>query len=54
MTRNGVHIMAYLGGNTWIEADPGAGQVITVPVPVKDNPRFDTPMKIVRWSVLSQ
>ena len=54
VTSNGIHIMAYLGSNTWIEADPGVGRVITVPVPAKNNPWFDTPMKIVRWSVLSQ
>lgn len=54
VTTSGVHIMAYLGGNTWIEADPGVGRVISVPVPTKDNPWFDTSMKIVRWSVLSQ
>ena len=54
VTSSGVHIMAYLGNNTWIEADPGVGRVITVPVPAKDNSWFDTSMKIVRWSVLSK
>ena len=54
VTSSGVHIMAYLGNNTWIEADPGVGRVISVPVPVKDNSWFDTSMKIVRWSILSQ
>lgn len=54
VTSSGVHIMAYLGSNTWIEADPGVGRVISVPVPAKDNLWFDTSMKIVRWSVLSQ
>lgn len=54
ITRDGVHIMAYIGGNCWIEADPGVGRVITVSVPSDDNAWFRTPMKIVRWSVLSQ
>ncbi len=54
VTRRGIHIMAYLGDNLWIEADPGAGRVISVPVPANDNSWFDTSMKIVRWSVLSQ
>jgi hypothetical protein len=54
VTRDGVHIMAYLGDNTWIEADPGVGSVISVPVPVKDNLWFQGPMKIVRWSILAR
>jgi hypothetical protein len=53
VTRSGVHVMAYLGRDTWIEADPGVGRVISVPVPAKDNTWFDAPMKIVRWSHLS-
>ena len=54
VTSSGVHIMAYLGGNVWIEADPGVGRVISVPAPVPDNPWFDTSMKIVRWSILAK
>ncbi len=53
VTSGGSHIMAYIGNNTWIEADPGVGRVITVQVPSNDNPWFHTPMKIVRWSILS-
>jgi len=52
VTRNGVHVMAYLGEHRWIEADPGAGRVITVMAPSADNPWFKDPMKIVRWSLL--
>jgi cell wall-associated NlpC family hydrolase len=52
VTRNGIHIMAYLGNNRWIEADPGAGRVITVTAPSADNSWFETPMNIVRWSIL--
>lgn len=52
VTSNGIHIMAYLGENRWIEADPGAGRVITVRVPSRDNGWFDTPMRIVRWKKL--
>ena len=54
VTKSGVHIMAYLGENRWIEADPLAGRVITVQVPTTGNAWFDNPMKIVRWSVLSK
>lgn len=53
VTSSGVHVMAYLGNDTWIEADPGVGRVISVPVPAKDNSWFGSSMKIVRWSVLS-
>jgi len=53
VTRNGVHVMAYLGDSRWIEADPGVGRVITVHVPAEDNEWFRVPMSIVRWSVLS-
>ena len=52
VTANGVHIMAYLGDHRWIEADPGIGRVITVNAPSTDNPWFQSPMNIVRWSVL--
>ena len=52
VTMNGVHIMAFLGGNQWIEADPGAGRVIIVAAPA-DNNWFKTEMRLVRWRVLS-
>jgi hypothetical protein len=52
VTDNGVHVMAYLGGSRWIEADPGVGKVIVVSAPSPDNGWFRTPMKIVRWNVL--
>jgi len=52
VTQNGVHIMAYLGENVWIEADPGARKVIAVKAPSEDNEWFHGPMKIVRWNWL--
>ena len=52
VTRSGIHIMAYLGDNRWIEADPEVGSVITVTAPSGDNSWFQTPMNIVRWSIL--
>lgn len=51
VTSDGVHIMAYLGDNTWIEADPGLEQVVTVSVPSTDNVWFKLPMNIVRWKI---
>lgn len=52
VTKSGIHILAYLGDHQWIEADPGAGRVITVTAPSPDNPWFRGPMNIVRWSIL--
>jgi hypothetical protein len=54
VTANGLHIMAYLGENRWIEADPMAQRVLIVAVPSKDNVWFGPPMKIVRWNVFGQ
>lgn len=53
VTRDGLHIMAYLGDRQWIEADPTEGRVITVAAPTKDNIWFKVPMNLVRWSVLA-
>jgi hypothetical protein len=48
VTIDGVHVMAYLGSQTWIEADPNAHKVIQVALPT-DNPWFRTPVVFVRW-----
>lgn len=48
VTKSGVHTLAYLGGKTWIEADPNDMRVIRIQVPTK-NAWFNMPMKIVRW-----
>ena len=53
VTANGAHIMAYLGSNTWIEADPGLHKVISETAPANDNGWFQTRMNIVRWNILS-
>lgn len=50
---NGVHVMAYLGNQTWIEADPDLHRVVTVTIPT-DNPWFNTPAVVVRWNQLSE
>jgi hypothetical protein len=52
VTDNGVHIMAYLGDETWIESDPGKLQVIKVHAPSTTNGWFGVPIKILRWSLL--
>ena len=51
VTTNGVHVMAYLGSRTWIEADPGAHKVIEVALPT-ENQWFKTPVVFVRWKWL--
>ena len=52
VTTGGAHVMGYLGGNLWIEADPGIGRVIVESAPSADNSWFSTPMNIVRWNIL--
>jgi|GEM_PF-1091786 len=52
VTTSGAHVMAYLGGNQWIEADPSIGRVIIENAPSAQNPWFSTPMNIVRWNIL--
>lgn len=51
ITADGLHIMAFVGGKKWVEADPGAGQVVEVTVP-SDDQFFDMSMTLVRWRVL--
>jgi len=46
VTESGVHTLAYLGGQTWIEADPDAGRVLQAQVPSK-SPWFNEPVKIM-------
>jgi len=48
VTASGVHTLAYLGDKKWIEADPGAGRVITVRAE-DDNGWLKVPIEVVRW-----
>jgi len=48
VTASGVHVLAYLGGEKWIQADPGAMRVIVVEVP-GDNRWLQVPVHLVRW-----
>jgi hypothetical protein len=54
VTAGGVHIMAYKGSNTWIEADPGAKRVVVVTAPCRTNAWFTGPMQIMRWQILHE
>ena len=53
VTASGDHVMAYLGNKTWIAADPGEGKVTRFVIPELKNAYFSTPMRIVRWKILS-
>ena len=50
VTKSGVHTMAYLGGSTWVQADPEKGRVIEVKTPSTIG-WFRTPALIMKWSV---
>ena len=52
VTASGLHILAYVGDQCWIEADPHVGHVVTVAAPAPSNEWFTGPMKIVRWRLL--
>lgn len=53
VTQNGVHILAYLGDDNWIQADPGIGAVAILNGHAADNTWFDSPVTLHRWKVLS-
>jgi NlpC/P60 family len=52
-TADGLHILAYIGDKTWIEADPGDRKVIVVPTPERINYWFGVPVYILRWQQLA-
>lgn len=51
ITGDGIHVLAYLGGTTWIEADPQQHRVVIIDVPTKD-PWFSCRAQLVRWRQL--
>ncbi len=53
VTADGVHVMAFLGDNVWIAADPGQGRVIKLG-PRDRNPWLDAPVVVMTWRVLEQ
>lgn len=50
----GVHILAYVGGGRWIQADPGIGAVATLDGRTDDNVWFRRPVTTHRWQLFSQ
>lgn len=49
VTHDGVHVLAHLDGQNWIEADPGISKVVTLSVPT-DNVWFTVPVNVMRWT----
>lgn len=52
VTEDRRHILAYLGGEDWIQADPGAGKVIIENGRTSGNGWFAVPVTTHRWSIL--
>ena len=50
VTTSGIHVMAYLGNDKWIGADPGEMKVTIFTIPETKNGWFSSPMNIVRWN----
>lgn len=49
VTADGSHVMAYLGDERWIEADPGLAEVVVLSLN-DANPWLDRPVVIMRWT----
>lgn len=52
VTNDGVHVVVYAGGERWIQADPGAGKVETLPAKTGGSLYFDAPVTVFRWWLL--
>jgi hypothetical protein len=52
VTANGMHVLAYLGHQEWIQAEPNRGCVFTLRAP-HDNNWLTQPVRIMRWQQLS-
>lgn len=52
ITTDGRHVMVFLGGEEWIQADPGPMKVSIGNPAVDPNPWFDAEVAIQRWAVL--
>jgi len=47
---DGVHTLAYVGNQTWIEADPAPMRVVLEKAPREKDAYFNSPVRIMRWS----
>ena len=50
ITTSGVHALVFLGGEKWIQADPGLGEVAILNGRSDANAWFDSPVAIYRWT----
>lgn len=53
VTDSGVHVMVYVGAESWIQADPLSGSVITLNGRTGDSTWFQSPITMHRWKVLA-
>ena len=49
---DGVHVLAYVGDKTWIEADPAPMHVVLARAPGNRDIYFNSPVRLMRWRVL--
>ena len=52
VAEKGFHTFAYIGSNTWIEANPDKGKTVKISSVEKAREWQDIPIKLVRWSEL--
>lgn len=50
----GFHTFAYIGNNTWIEANPDKGKTVTISSEKRSKEWKNIPIKVLRWSELSK
>ncbi|MCJ8344577.1 C40 family peptidase [bacterium] len=53
LTSDGLHVLAYLGDQQWIQADP-TNMKVNINSKDDDNPWLQTPIVLMRWSLLMQ
>ncbi|MCB9850793.1 MAG: C40 family peptidase [Phycisphaerales bacterium] len=49
VTADGLHVLAYLGNDEWIQAEPGVKKVIILRSP-NENVWFNKPVHVMRWA----
>ena len=54
ITVSGIHVLCYLGGDRWIQAEPDIRRVVVLNGRTDDNPWFDMPVKTYRWRMLER
>lgn len=53
ITKDGKHIMVYIGKDSWISADPLLGKVVVENPSVSSNPWYKVDVAFYEWNVLS-